>query len=491
MKWLLLWREPSNMRCSKRWANPVRQGCSFLDPTWYQSATCTTGRRRSSCSSTRSPLPRVRVLTGTEMSRAISAAAGPLEAAKDVGSGTKGREYTAPPSDTSVPFLRIARRVNPQSLPFSGTAVVLVLGLGLACGAAAQPEDLFTADRPVEEMMGKQVVFETTHGSFVIEVLPEKAPNHAAFFLLQAEEGNYDGTAFHRVIARGIVQGGDPLSRDPEAVEAYGTGGLLRLAREPNDERHVRGAVSAVQVPGRPDSAGSQFFLVVTDQPSLDGGYTVFARVVEGIHEVTVISELPANERGMPLERVEVLRATVRDRPPELPPPFSEESDAELANFRVVLETPHGEIGIEMLPETAPNHVRNFLRLSAVGAYDGTAFHRVVPGFVIQTGWMETRDPPVPESIEMHITNLAPEFSDIPHEPGIVSMARLAALHSAMTSFFIVTGPAPELDGEYSVFGRVVSGYEVVETIEALPAGEDEAPFERVEILRARVEPIE
>lgn len=381
--------------------------------------------------------------------------------------------------------------MNPRSLPFSGTAVVLVLGLGLACGAAAQPEDLFTADRPVEEMMGKQVVFETTHGSFVIEVLPEKAPNHAAFFLLQAEEGNYDGTAFHRVIARGIVQGGDPLSRDPEAVEAYGTGGLLRLAREPNDERHVRGAVSAVQVPGRPDSAGSQFFLVVTDQPSLDGGYTVFARVVEGIHEVTVISELPANERGMPLERVEVLRATVRDRPPELPPPFSEESDAELANFRVVLETPHGEIGIEMLPETAPNHVRNFLRLSAVGAYDGTAFHRVVPGFVIQTGWMETRDPPVPESIEMHITNLAPEFSDIPHEPGIVSMARLAALHSAMTSFFIVTGPAPELDGEYSVFGRVVSGYEVVETIEALPAGEDEAPLERVEILRARVEPIE
>ena len=70
-------------------------------------------------------------------------------------------------------------------------------------------------------------------------------------------------------------------------------------------------------------------------------------------------------------------------------------------------------------------------------------------------------------------------------------MARLAALHSAMTSFFIVTGRASELDGEYSVFGRVVSGYDVVETIEALPAGEDEAPLERVAILRARVEPIE
>lgn len=368
---------------------------------------------------------------------------------------------------------------------------VFAASLHLAAGAAAQTGDLFTADRSVEEMAGKQVVFETNHGTFIIEVLPEKAPNHAAFFLLQAEAGNYDGTAFHRVIARGIVQGGDPLSRDPEATEAYGTGGLLQLAREPNDERHVRGAVSAVQVPGQPDSAGSQFFLVVTDQPSLDGAYTVFARVVEGIHEVTVISELPADERGMPLERVEVIRATVRDRPPELPPPFSEESDAELASFRVILETPHGEIGIEMLPETAPDHVRNFLRLAALGAYDGTAFHRVVPGFVVQTGWMDTREPPVPESIQKHITNLDPEFSDILHEPGVVSMARLEALDSAMTSFFIVTGRATALDGQYSVFGRVVSGYEVVETIEALPAGEDEAPFERVEIVRARVESIQ
>ena len=379
----------------------------------------------------------------------------------------------------------------PRSLPIPVAGAVFAASLHLAAGAAAQTGDLFTADRSVEEMAGKQVVFETNHGTFIIEVLPEKAPNHAAFFLLQAEAGNYDGTAFHRVIARGIVQGGDPLSRDPQATEAYGTGGLLQLAREPNDERHVRGAVSAVQVPGQPDSAGSQFFLVVTDQPSLDGAYTVFARVVEGIHEVTVISELPADERGMPLERVEVIRATVRDRPPELPPPFSEESDAELASFRVILETPHGEIGIEMLPETAPDHVRNFLRLAALGAYDGTAFHRVVPGFVVQTGWMDTREPPVPESIQKHITNLDPEFSDILHEPGVVSMARLEALDSAMTSFFIVTGRATALDGQYSVFGRVVSGYEVVETIEALPAGEDEAPFERVEIVRARVESIQ
>ena len=372
-----------------------------------------------------------------------------------------------------------------------GAFALFVLSLLPVAMASTQTEGLFTADQPVEAMIGKQVVFETTQGNFIIEVLPEEAPNHAAFFLQQAEAGNYDGTAFHRVIARGIVQGGDPLSQDPEATDAYGTGGLLRLAREANDELHVRGAVSAVQVPGQPDSAGSQFFIVVTDQPPLDGAYTVFARVVEGIHEVTVISELPADERGMPLERVEVLRATVRDRPPGRPPPFSEETDAELAEFRVILETRFGEVRIELLPETAPNHVRNFLRLAEIGAYDGTAFHRVVPGFVVQTGWMDTRVSPVPESIEKHITNLAPEFSDIPHEPGIISMARLEALDSAMTSFFIVTGRASALDGQYSVFGRVISGYEIVEAIEALPAGADEAPLERVEIVRARVERIE
>lgn len=392
-----------------------------------------------------------------------------------------------PPSTPRFPPLRTTVR---RRLP---TAAVLPAALSLAALAASgspppQSGELFTADRPVAEMAGKQVVFETTHGDFIVEVLPEKAPNHAAFFLSQAEEGNYDGTAFHRVIARAIVQGGDPYTTDPEATDRYGTGGLLRLAREPNDELHTRGAVSAVQVPGRPDSAGAQFFVVITDQPALDGEYTVFARVVEGIHPLTAMSEAEADGNGLPAERIEVLRTLVRDRPPEVPPPFSAESDAELADHAVVLETPLGEIRIELLPEVAPGHVRNFLRLAALGAYDGTAFHRVVAGFMIQTGWTETREAPLPESVEKHITNLQPEFSDRPHEPGTVSMARLAELDSAMTSFFIVTARAPALDGEYTVFGRVAAGYGTVEAIEALPTAADEAPLERIEIERARIE---
>ena len=117
----------------------------------------------------------------------------------------------------------------------------------------------------------------------MIDLLADAAPNHVAHFITRAREGAYDGTTFHRVIAMGIIQGGDPLSKDPAQQAKYGTGGLGELRFEANAEKHTRGAVSAVLVPGRRDSAGSQFFIGITDQPALDGQYTVFARVVEGI----------------------------------------------------------------------------------------------------------------------------------------------------------------------------------------------------------------
>ncbi len=173
----------------------------------------------------------------------------------------------------------------------------------------------FTTPLSVEEMAGKQAVVETTMGSFVIEFLPEVAPNHVGYFLKLASEGAYDGTTFHRVIKYGIIQGGDPLSKDPEARERYGTGGLGVLKAEFNDEQHTRGTVSAVRIPSQVDSAGSQFFICVTDQLSLDGQYSVFGRVVEGIEVVQKISEVPADEKTMATERVEILSVTVRDEP--------------------------------------------------------------------------------------------------------------------------------------------------------------------------------
>ncbi len=121
-----------------------------------------------------------------------------------------------------------------------------------------------------------------------------------------------------------------------------------------------------------------------------------------------------------------------------------------------MLETSLGPITIEFFPDRAPTHVRQFLRLAASGVYDGTAFHRVVKGFVIQGGYMPTRREPPDERQETYIRTLQPEFSDTPHDRGIVSMARGEDPASATSSFFIVLARTPALDRRYTVFGRVV-----------------------------------
>ena len=102
------------------------------------------------------------------------------------------------------------------------------------------------------------------------------------------------------MIRYGIIQGGDPLSKDPAKAAQYGTGGLNELKAEPNPEKHTTGAVSAVLTPGNPDSAGAQFFVCATDQPTLDGQYTVFGRVVEGIEIVQQISAVEADAERHP-----------------------------------------------------------------------------------------------------------------------------------------------------------------------------------------------
>ncbi len=152
-----------------------------------------------------------------------------------------------------------------------------------------------------------------------------------------------------------------------------------------------------------------------------------------------------------------------------------------------MLDTSAGPIAIEFRPDKAPETVRQFLRLAAAGVFDGTSFHRVVPGFVIQTGSLTSRSSPLTERQQRLVHNLAPEFNDLPHVKGTVSMARGDDPVSATTSFFICTGPAPALDGKYTAFGRVVDGMPVVESIEAAPRN-GEAPVSRIELKSVRIE---
>jgi peptidyl-prolyl cis-trans isomerase B (cyclophilin B) len=343
----------------------------------------------------------------------------------------------------------------------------------------------FTNPLTPAEMTGKQAVVNTTAGTIVFDLRPDLAPNHVGYFMKLARDGSFDGTIFHRVIRLAIVQGGDPLSKDPAKTKLYGTGGLGILKAEFSAARATRGAVAAVLQPNRPDSAGSQFFICVTDQPPLDGKYTIFARVSEGMDVVQKISEAPADADGRPDERIVITGVSVRDAPPPEPVPFSTETAAQLALYKAVLETTVGPITIEFFPDKAPEHVRNFLRLAQAGVYDSTAFHRVVRGFVVQTGALNTRGP-MSEKQQKLVHTLPAEFNDTKHVKGIISMARGDDPASASTSFFVVTGDASSLDGKYTVFGRVVDGMSVVDAIEQTPVN-GETPVTRIELVRVRV----
>lgn len=157
---------------------------------------------------------------------------------------------------------------------------------------------------------------------------------------------------------------------------------------------------------------------------------------------------------------------------------------AEGKSPKAVIKTKFGEMEIKFFPEKAPKHVENFVALAKSGFYNGTIFHRVIPGFMIQGGDPNTKDPNKPETYGMGgpSTRLKAEFSDIPHRRGILSMARTNDPNSAGSQFFVVVKDSNFLDGQYTVFGEVVKGMEVADKIVGLPRNPRDLPSERVEI---------
>jgi peptidyl-prolyl cis-trans isomerase B (cyclophilin B) len=154
---------------------------------------------------------------------------------------------------------------------------------------------------------------------------------------------------------------------------------------------------------------------------------------------------------------------------------------ADLAKYRVVLETNRGTMEAEMWPDVAPNHVRNFLDLAYTGFYDGKTFHRVIPGFMIQGG------DPTGTGTGNGPRRLKAEFSDKPHEKGVLSMARSSDPNSASCQFFVMHERSPHLDGQYSAFGKVTSGVDVVDKIAKSKTRPGDKPVEPQTIVKARV----
>lgn len=168
--------------------------------------------------------------------------------------------------------------------------------------------------------------------------------------------------------------------------------------------------------------------------------------------------------------------------------PFDRMIVKELAAQCVKLETEAGIIEIELLPEAAPESVRNFLNLAAIGAFDTTTFSRVVKDFVVQGGNLSTREKLTPELTQRARRTVPDEPNYVKHVRGIVSMARPDTPNGATTNFFILVSDAPHLDGTFAAFGRVTSGMEVADAINRAP-GENEKPAKPVRLLRALVTP--
>jgi len=155
------------------------------------------------------------------------------------------------------------------------------------------------------------------------------------------------------------------------------------------------------------------------------------------------------------------------------------------ATPHAVIETKFGEIELEFLPEKAPGHVKNFLDLARAGTYDGTLFHRVIPGFMIQGGDPGTKDAKAPR--ERHGTGgpgytIKAEFNDPPHQRGVVSMARSQSPDSAGSQFFICVADSGFLDRQYTAFGRVVRGMDAADKVVNSPRDARDNPKERIEM---------
>ena len=162
---------------------------------------------------------------------------------------------------------------------------------------------------------------------------------------------------------------------------------------------------------------------------------------------------------------------------------FTVQEIKQMSMTKAIVETKFGNITLKFFPDVAPGHVNNFIELAKKGFYDGTTFHRVIPGFMIQGGDPNSKNP----DKGMHGMGgpgytIKAEFNAKPHKRGTLSMARSQSPDSAGSQFFICVKDSPFLDRQYTVFGEVESGMEAVDKIVSQPRDPRDNPNERIEM---------
>ena len=158
-----------------------------------------------------------------------------------------------------------------------------------------------------------------------------------------------------------------------------------------------------------------------------------------------------------------------------------------LSQERIVFRTNVGDMIVALYPDIAPQHTAQILQLARLGVFDGTAIFRIEPGFVAQTDNYDRRTPPLTDQQFRAVVKIPAEFSSIEHRRGLLSMARQDDVDSAEASFSFMLGKAPHLDGQYTVFGEVVAGLDVLDKIEEQPVNENHVPQNLLEITKAEV----
>ncbi len=162
---------------------------------------------------------------------------------------------------------------------------------------------------------------------------------------------------------------------------------------------------------------------------------------------------------------------------------FTPEEIKKMTETSGVIETKFGNIKLQFFPDVAPNHVQNFIDLGKKGFYDGTTFHRVIPGFMIQGGDPNTKNPDRSKhGLGGPGHTVKAEFNKKLHKRGTLSMARSQDPDSAGSQFFICVADAPSLNGKYSVFGEVASGMDVADKIVSQARDRMDNPAERIEM---------
>ena len=350
---------------------------------------------------------------------------------------------------------------------------------------------------------GAEIVLESGE-IIVVDLLEDAAPDHVNNFVFLVGENFYDGLTFHEVLAGERIRTGDPTAGDPSADWPSDAGYELPDESVAAEDPAVAVDSQGILAMWRDDvgASSSQFLITLSPEGTNAAGLTAFGRVTSDLEPLYGLASrdpaaIPPPPAGPKIVEIRITEdgvaassggseaaAESRQTSWDEPPAFALEDGVD---YRARIEmVGGGVIEIDLHEELAPQHVNSFVFLARAGFYDSVTFHRIIHGFMAQGG-----DPTGTGAGGPGYT-IDAEFNDTRHVRGVLSMARSADPNSAGSQFFIVYDDAPHLDGQYTAFGEVTSGMDVVDafperdpTDPTEPPGPEIASITISEIVRA------